>query len=385
MPWAAEDGWEVGELRGRMQRLRGLRERLHLDALVLFSRSSIRYFTGMRTNTASGSVLAVGSGGEVVWVVPVLDYRLMQGECWLAAPEEGAIVSFPEDTPDYLSVLGKHLGPGMRRVGLDKGAVTGSQLDMLFALWPEMEPVGVDGGLLALRAVKSATEIGAIRQAAAMADTAMQEALKLLRPGVRERDISDRALQVMNDLGAEGPSFEPFAMSGPNSSLPRRYSSSRQIVAGEPVIFDMGVRHRGYCSDLTRTFWLGKLPGQMWEVFQVAELAQRRAVEAVRPGARRAEVDEAARRIIREAGYGEYFPHLTGHGVGLDVHEDPIVDRGVEGTLEPGMVLTIEPGVYLPGVGGARVEDMVLVTADGHEVLTPTPRLIVPPGGNGGL
>lgn len=364
------------ELAQRVGRLQELMDRLDLDACLLFGRSTVRYFTGVRTNTATFSILFLHRSGHLAYVVPVLDYQVVKRECWLA--EEGAILPFPEDTPNYLEVLRQFLGDADRatRIGLDRQATTVAQLDMLKGLCPRLEVVGLDAQLLRLRAVKSPAEVGLIRQAAWLADMAMQEAWELVRPGITEGEIVRRALSVMLAQGAEGPSFEPFAMSGPNSWLPRRYATSRAIGPGELIIFDLGVRFQGYCADLTRTFWAGSLPGPARELFELAEAAQKAALEAVKPGVVAGQVDEAARRLIREAGYGEFFPHLTGHGVGLDIHEEPIVDRGAEGPLEPGMVLTVEPGVYVPGVGGARIEDMVLVTETGWELLTHTPRVL---------
>lgn len=364
------------ELARRAGRLQELVKGLDLDACLLFGRSAVRYFTGVRTNTATFSILFLHRSGRLAYVVPVLDCQVVKRECWLA--EGGVILPFPEDTANYLEVLRDFLRNGDRamRIGLDRQATTVAQLDMLKGLCPRLQVVGVDAHLLRLRAVKSAVEVELIRQAARLADMAMQQAWQLVRPGVTEGEIVRRAVDVMLAEGAEGPSFEPFAMSGPNSWLPRRYATRRAIGPGELVIFDLGVRFEGYCSDLTRTFWTGSLAGRARELFELAEAAQKAALEAVKPGVVAGQVDEAARRLIREAGYGQFFPHLTGHGVGLDIHEEPIVDRGAEQPLEPGMVLTVEPGVYVPDVGGARIEDMVLVTEKGRELLTHTPRVL---------
>ena len=170
------------------------------------------------------------------------------------------------------------------------------------------------------------------------------------------------------------PSFEPFMMSGQDAWLPRRVASAKPLKQGELVLFDMGVLCDGYCSDLTRTFAVGEASEAQRRLFEVAWKAQRAAVAAIRPGATAGEVDAAAREIIEDEGWGEYFPHLTGHGVGLSIHEPPIVDRNVDTVLLPGMVTTVEPGIYLPGVGAARVEDMVLITSTGGEVLTAADR-----------
>jgi len=172
-------------------------------------------------------------------------------------------------------------------------------------------------------------------------------------------------------------SFEPFLVSGENGWLPQRISSRKPLQAGELALLDMGAVYDGYCSDLTRTFAVGEVDAEKRRIFRIAYTAQQAAIAAIKPGMRACDVDAVAREIIAAEGLGEYFPHLTGHGVGLSTHEPPILDRDVEMVLEPGMVVTVEPGIYLPGVGAARVEDMVLVTPTGHEVLTTTPRELV--------
>ena len=208
-------------------------------------------------------------------------------------------------------------------------------------------------------------------------DKAMQESLKSLREGIKEVEISAYAKYIMEKEGAEGTSFQPFVMSGENAWLPQRFSSEKKIKKGELVIFDIGAIYRGYCSDLTRTFSLGNLSEEQKEIFNVAYLAQREAIKAVKPGIKASDIDKIARDIITERGYGKYFPHITGHGLGISVHEKPIIDVKVNTKLEPNMVITIEPGIYLEGVGAARVEDMVLVTKEGHEILTKTKRKLI--------
>ncbi len=360
-------------LRERLDRLTRVIEDKNLGGLVLFGRASIRYITDMRWNVAAFSVLAIRPSGEVVYGVPVLDHRVALDECWLS--QVGEIKRFPEDIPNYLDMFKGVFASGAR-LGVDLSSATASQMHMLGNVLGGVQVDTVDEDLLRIRAVKDADEIERLRVAARIADVGMQEALGNAGRGVMERGVSLRAKFAMEMEGAEGVSFEPFAMSGPNSEKPRRYSTDRVLEDGDLVIFDMGGVYKGYCSDITRTFSVGELKGDKRDLFHLALHVQQETVKAIRPGLTGGEVDEKARGAIREAGFGEYFPHLTGHGVGLDVHEMPILDKGSSTVLEPGMVVTVEPGIYVPGLGAARVEDMVLVTETGFEMLTRTRREI---------
>jgi Xaa-Pro aminopeptidase len=231
--------------------------------------------------------------------------------------------------------------------------------------------------MVRLRLVKSEAELDRIREAAAIADRVMEEIAGEVQPGVQEQEFVGMVEYLLRREGAEGPSFEPFFMSGENAWLPQRVASRKSLREGELALLDMGAVYRGYCSDITRTFAVGEVSEEQRRIFRVAREAQAAAIEAIRPGVMASAVDRAAREVIEAAGLGSYFPHLTGHGVGVSIHEPPILDRGVDMLLEPGMVLTVEPGIYLPGVGAARVEDMVVVTGTGCELLTSAQRDLV--------
>jgi Xaa-Pro aminopeptidase len=184
----------------------------------------------------------------------------------------------------------------------------------------------------------------------------------------------------MEDLGAEGPSFPPIVAAGAHGALPHAEPRDLEIPVGTLVVVDAGARVDGYCSDCTRTFATGPLPGEAVEVYALVLRAQQEALAAARAGAARREVDGVARRIIDAAGHGERFGHGLGHGVGLEIHEDPRLTRMAEGALSEGNTVTIEPGVYLPGSYGVRIEDLVAITADGPEVLTAFPKELVTAG-----
>ncbi len=348
-------------------------ERAGLDLILLFDRTNVRYFTGFRLNRVISSILAIPRHQDPVYLVAQLDLARAKRDCWIER-----IVPFPEDNPNYLSALAPLFKGAVRRVGVERDVITLAQADYIRELvGPGCELVDVRPLTARLRAVKSPEEIELIRRAAKIADRAMEEVIDHLRPGTSEAELSALAECRMLREGAEGVSFEPFLMSGENGWLPQRISSRKPLQTGELALLDMGAVYDGYCSDLTRTFAVGEVDTEKRRIFRIAYAAQQAAIAAIKPGIRACDVDAVAREMITAEGLGEYFPHLTGHGVGLSTHEPPILDRDVEMVLEPGMVVTVEPGIYLPGVGAARVEDMVLVTPTGHEVLTATPRELV--------
>ncbi|MGO9088415.1 MAG: M24 family metallopeptidase [Candidatus Sulfotelmatobacter sp.] len=222
------------------------------------------------------------------------------------------------------------------------------------------------------RIVKDEEELGRIREAVRLGAKLFERALEVLRSGVKETEVAAEMECAARRAGAEAMSFPTIVASGARSALPHGRASNQPIKPGGFVVCDFGVILTGYCSDQTRTVWVGSVPEEARRVYEAVREAQQAAVDAVRPGIALGEVDAAARKVLRKAGLGRYFTHSTGHGVGLEIHEAPRVAAGQREMLQPGMVITIEPGVYFPGKWGVRIEDMVAVTAGGCEVLTPT-------------
>jgi Xaa-Pro aminopeptidase len=363
---------EVMNLENRVKKISKKLQEQNIDIVVLFNSSNIRYFTDLRMNDAAESIVVITNESKITYIVPILDYNRAIRTCWIKN-----IVPFPEDNPNYLMPLRQIFkNKKITKIGIEQDVITYYKLNFLKEIF-DVEIIPVDDLLINLRAVKTEEEIKLIRKAANIVDKAMQESLKSLREGIKEVEISAYAKYIMEKEGAEGPSFQPFVMSGGNAWLPQRFSSDKKLKKGELVLFDVGAIYKGYCSDLTRTFSLGNLNDKQKEIFDVAYLAQREAIKAVKPGMKASDIDKIARDIIAEKGYGKYFPHITGHGLGISVHEKPIIDIKVDDKLEPNMVITIEPGIYLEGVGAARVEDMVLVTKEGHELLTKTKRELI--------
>lgn len=228
-----------------------------------------------------------------------------------------------------------------------------------------------------LRQKKDAFEIERLRSSARLLDKGFSRAMKLVAPGVMERDAAFQIESFWKKSGAESLAFDTIIASGERGALPHGKASDKKVKKGELVVVDMGCLLAGYNSDETRTFVTGRPTARQKEIYGIVKDAQAAAVASIKPGIKASAVDLAARKIIDKAGYGKYFGHGTGHGVGLDIHEGPGVGPTSEEVLEEGMVITVEPGIYIPGWGGVRIEDMALVTKSGPELLTSTTRDLV--------
>lgn len=220
-----------------------------------------------------------------------------------------------------------------------------------------------------LRQCKTSFEADQMRRASKIADRAISNILNSIKPGITETEVKDMLEAEMRVLGAQGPSFPTIVGSGLNGALPHHSTADRVLKEGDAVVIDFGCIADNYCSDTTRTIVVGKASEKFKKVYEILKTAQQLAIERVRPGVRAKEVDYAARKHITDNGYGEYFIHRTGHGAGLEVHEMPYITEDSQVILKPGMVFSIEPGIYLEGEFGIRIEDLVMVTEDGVEVL----------------
>jgi Xaa-Pro aminopeptidase len=221
-----------------------------------------------------------------------------------------------------------------------------------------------------LRMIKDEQEIECIKRAIRVVDEVFVELLAEIAPGMTEHHVATRMEYLMREKGASGSSFDTIVASGVRSALPHGVASEKMLANGELVTLDFGCYVDGYTSDLTRTFVLGTSHAKQREIYDIVLESQQKTIAALRPGMTGREADQIARRVIEEAGYGEAFAHGLGHGIGLDIHEEPSLRRSSEQVLQPGMVVTIEPGIYLPGFGGVRIEDDVLITNSGATVLT---------------
>jgi Xaa-Pro dipeptidase len=228
-----------------------------------------------------------------------------------------------------------------------------------------------------LRLVKDKAELAAMEKAVAVAETAMKSLMPRIVTGQTEKQIAAMLLQELTEAGSEANPFGPIVSGGPNGASPHATPTNRPIRIGDMLVIDWGTIVDGYPSDITRTFAIGQVDAELVRVYESVKQANAAGKAAAKPGATGRDVDRAARRVIKEAGYGEYFIHRTGHGLGLEVHEPPYMMEGNVEPLVPGAVFTVEPGIYLPGRAGVRIEDDVVVTGDGSRSLTTLPRELV--------
>ena len=298
------------------------------------------------------------------------------GRFTIQAKEETRGVRLHIHKGSLLEAVGKHLRARKRqRVAVSPARLTlGGWKVLRKAAGGNLKWIAIDGLVENLRAVKDAGEIERIRDAARLGSQVMEESIRLIRPGVSELDIAAEIGYRMRRKGASGESFEAIVAAGPRSALPHARPTARRIGKNELVMLDLGAILRRYCSDLTRTVHIGKASTRVRQWYQAVLDAQAAAKDALKSGVTCGVVDAAARNVLQHKGLGRYFVHSTGHGIGLEIHEDPRIARDQKTPLETGNVVTLEPGVYVEGVGGIRIEDDALVTARGAEILTTAPR-----------
>ena len=268
---------------------------------------------------------------------------------------------------------------GVRRLGFEDAAMTVQSFRrMEKALSEEGRPacelVPASEAVLKLRQIKDREELQAMEAAQGIAERALEDILREIRPGVTEKEIAARLQYLMLHYGASDMSFDPIVVSGVNGSLPHGVPSEKEIQAGEFVTMDFGCIYKGYCSDMTRTVAVGAVTEEMERVYRTVLAAQEAGIAAARAGVSGKAVDAAARAVIQEAGYGDYFTHSFGHGVGVEIHEAPNASSGNEEPLPAGAVISAEPGIYLPGKLGVRIEDVIQITPEGCRNLTKAPK-----------
>jgi Xaa-Pro aminopeptidase len=343
----------------RRKVLKELRRR-RLDCLLVTHRPNWYYLTGF---TGEAGVLAITARSTTL----ITDGRFTQ-----QAKEEAPGVHVELQKGSLFGAAGEWLRQrGIARAGFDASQWTVEQLKTAKrASGAKCRAIEASGIVERLRMTKDALELAVMRRAAILASAVVEDVLKLVRPGVREVELGAEIEYQMKKRGASGASFETIVASGKRAALPHARPTSKRLRKNELVVLDLGVILGHYCSDITRTVHVGRASQRIRKWYGAVQKAQEAAVAAVRPGVTCGEVDAAAREVLKKDGLEAYFVHSTGHGLGLEVHEQPRVARGQTIRLEAGNVITIEPGVYVEGVGGIRIEDDVAVRSEGSEVLT---------------
>lgn len=334
-----------------------------VDGLLVTDLTNVRYLTGF--SGTNGQVL-VGSSQVIFLSDPRYEQRARE----LVRDAEVAI--YPNRLTDVLP--GTVSAAGISRLGFEAGNLTLTQHEDLGTRLDGIELVATKHVVERLRINKDDEELALIRKAVAQADATFEWILDRITPGASERAIAFEIEAHMRQAGAEAVSFEPIVGSGPLSAHIHHTPGDRTLEKGDLVLLDFGCKVSGYCSDLTRTVVLGPATDEQLDLYRLVLRAQEAALDTIRSGADAVACDRAARAVIDAAGHGERFGHGLGHGVGLDIHEQPTLNRISEDVLEASNVVTVEPGVYLPGVGGIRIEDCVVVTAEGCDVLGAAPK-----------
>jgi Xaa-Pro aminopeptidase len=351
-------------------RLAALRKRLaaeNLDAALISYGPHVRYLCGY---SGSNGLLFVGQKAAHFFT----DFRYLE-QAKKEVPRAKVIVK-ERDIWRNLPDVPEAARP-RTKIGVQVNYITHKQFGMLRHLLPQALMVSMENLVEPLTMVKDADELAAIKKAVGISDIGFARILEYIRPGVRELDVAAELEYIMKKAGSEQPAFETIIASGARAALPHGIASAKKIAKGDFVTMDFGATYKGYVSDITRTVVVGKPTERQKKVYALVRRAQKAAVNSIKPGKTGIAVDKTARSIIERAGYSKNFGHGLGHGFGLYVHEGPSLSTQSPDTLRKGMVVTVEPGVYFPGWGGVRIEDDVVVTANGVNVLNKAERGLI--------
>ena len=343
------------------EELPGLLDEFGVDGLLFTAPANVRYLSGF-TTPKDGRVFI---GREGAWLLTDARYTAQ-------AAEETELPR--EIRRDWLPWVAERVGSG--RLGFEADDLSVALFDDLRELL-QAEPVPLRAPLRQRRMVKGEAEIASLREAARLTDEAFDHILGVLRPGISEVEVALELERVMRSRGAEGKSFDIVVASGHRSAMPHGVASAKEIQSGELVTLDFGATVDGYHADMTRAVAIGAIDSDLQSMYSAVLEALEESLAATAPGVAGADLDALARRVLARHGLEEQFAHSLGHGVGLEIHEGPQLSRTSADNLAPGMAVTIEPGVYLPGKGGLRIEELVVITDEGHEQLSKSPRELI--------
>jgi Xaa-Pro aminopeptidase len=353
-----------------IKRLRKLRTSIAekgLDALLLSQPENLRYLSGF---TGSSGWLLISGQNAIL----ATDFRYVEQAKGESSDFE--IIQTKRELRDWLPSLASDLG--WHKLGFEANFISYDsphKLSEAIKTKPvNLKLVPTTGIVEQLRSIKEPEELRFIKKAVALADAVFEQAKAIIRPGITEKEAAWEIEKFLRQEGSEGTPFEIIVASGPNSALPHARPTEKIICSGEPVLIDMGARISGYCSDFSRTLFLGKADKSLQEIYNIVLKAQTTAIEGIESGMDASQADQLARSVVEQAGYGDAFGHNLGHGVGLEVHEFPTLGPSSSDSLVDGMVFTIEPGIYLVGQGGVRIEDMVVLENGKAKVLSKAKR-----------
>lgn len=347
----------------RVERVRKRLARNSLDAMLVTNLTNVHYLSGF-----------TGSAGTCL-ILMERAYFVSDGRYLIQSKEQVKGMEIIIGSEPHLEIIKKnHLIPNGISLGFEGDHLTVNQMDEIREFFPESGWESTSRFVEEVAAVKDESELRAIRTAVEMTDKTFEQIVPEVRPGATEREIASRISYAYKMLGAQGDAFDPIVAAGPNSSLPHAVPTDRELKDGDFVVLDFGAQYGGYCGDMTRTVVVGRATKRHEEVYEVVKEAQKRGCEAAKAGMGCKELDSVTRDYITEKGYGEYFVHGTGHGLGLEVHTMPRLFQLSEDRLLENYVVTIEPGIYIKDWGGVRIEDDVIIKKDGCEILNQSPR-----------
>ncbi|AJD91756.1 dipeptidase [Jeotgalibacillus malaysiensis] len=341
-----------------------------VDGALLTSVENVTYTTGFRSDPHERWLAVwIPAEGEAILICPGMETSDAKAAGW-----HGKIIGY-SDTQSPLELLKNEIG-ALNSLAVEKNHLTIDRMELISQVFGECRMTAAEHFLNDLRVVKTKSEIELLKEAAALADFAIETACSELEEGKSELEVLAKVEYELKKKGITEMSFSTMVLTGENASSPHGTPGQTKIKKGDLVLFDLGVVYQGYCSDITRTVAFGEITDRQREIYDTVLKAEMTALAMVKPGVKSSELDLAARKVIEDAGYGEYFPHRLGHGLGLNVHEYPSITSESDITLQAGMTFTIEPGIYVPGVAGVRIEDDVLVTENGYETLTKFPKTL---------
>ncbi|MFH1454074.1 MAG: Xaa-Pro peptidase family protein [Armatimonadota bacterium] len=348
-------------MKEKFKKLNQVFKKKKVDALLITSEENRFYLSGF-----------TGSAG-CLFITPKQRYILSDFRYWEQISKECKgfnLIKIDRDGQfDGIRGILKKF-PRIKKVGFEDDKVSFAGYKKLKKELSKVKLIPLEGAVTQLREIKSKEEIQYIKKAADIANKALANVLKVIKPGVTEKFVASLLQMEMKMLGAEKESFDIIVASGPNGALPHAKPGNRKIRKDDLIVIDFGAKYNGYCSDMTRTICLGKKSPKQKKIYDIVARAQKAALDYIKSGRVCGDVDNKARGLIEKEGYGKEFGHGLGHGIGIEVHESPSFRPNVKDVLRPGMILSVEPGIYLSGFAGVRIEDLVLITKDGYENLT---------------
>ncbi|MCH4827002.1 M24 family metallopeptidase [Planococcus halocryophilus] len=356
----------------KIQQLQSYLKEQSIDAAFITDPYNVFYVSGFKSNPHERLLgVMVFADAEPFLICPKMEIPDAKNAGWI-----GDIVGH-EDTQNSMEILyntAQSRGIDLKTMAVEKAHMTVERYESLLSFFGSLSIAQLDDQLNAMRVIKDDAELQILREAAALADYAIEVAARTIKEGITEIEVMTEIELALKKRGVTHMSFDTTVLTGARAASPHGKTGEYKLQQGDLVLFDLGVVHKGYCSDITRTLALGEPNEEQKEVYDVVYRSEMAALEAVKPGVTAAELDHISRQVIADAGYGDYFTHRLGHGLGIDVHEFPSIHGENTMTMEKGMVFTLEPGIYVPGKVGVRIEDDVAVTADGYEVLTKYPK-----------